>query len=104
MNAVDVVGLPTISVGITMELPGDEVLSKIDPDAGTYRKIVLRGSRVIGAIFIGKIARAGIFTGLIRSKVDVSTFKHLLLSDEFGLLSLPSDYRAHMVSGAGIEV
>jgi NAD(P)H-nitrite reductase large subunit len=104
MNAVDVVGLPTISVGQTVEQPGDEVLSRLDEDARVYRKIVLRGGRVIGAIFIGQIERAGIFTGLIRSKLDVSAFKHLLLSDEFGLLSLPADYRSHMVRGAGIEV
>ncbi len=104
MNAVDVVGLPTISVGQTVEQEGDEVLRRMDVEGCTYRKIVLRRGRVIGAIFIGQIERAGIFTGLIRSKLDVSGFKDLLLSDEFGLLSLPSDYRAHMVSGAGIEV
>lgn len=104
MNAVDVVGLPTISVGQTVEADGDEVLSRLDEETRTYRKIVLRKDRVIGAIFIGQIQRAGIFTGLIRSKLDVSSFKHLLLSDEFGLLSLPSDYRSHMVRGAGIEV
>lgn len=104
MNAVDIVGLPTISVGQTVEAPGDEVLTKLDEEARTYRKIVIRKNRVIGAIFIGLIERAGIFTGLIRSKLDVGTFKHLLLSDEFGLLSLPSDYRSHMVRGAGIEV
>ena len=104
MNAVDVVGLPTISVGQTVEQDGDEVLKRTDAKTGAYRKIVLRDVRVIGAIFIGQIERAGIFTGLIRSKLDVSSFKDLLLSDEFGLLSLPSDYRAHMVRGAGIEV
>jgi NAD(P)H-nitrite reductase large subunit len=104
MNAVDVVGLPTISVGQTVEQAGDEVLKRTDAKTGAYRKIVLRDGRVIGAIFIGQIERAGIFTGLIRSKLDVSAFKDLLLSDEFGLLSLPTDYRAHMVRGAGIEV
>ncbi len=104
MNAVDVVGLPTISVGQTVEAEGDEVLRRLDEENGVYRKIVLRKDRVIGAIFIGKVDRAGIFTGLIRSKLDVGLLKHLLLSDEFGLLSLPSDYRAHMVRGAGIEV
>ncbi len=104
MNAVDVLGLPTISVGQTVEAEGDEVLSRTDEQAGTYRKLVLRGNRVVGAIFIGKIDRAGIFTGLIRTRLDVGPFKELLLGDEFGLLSLPAAYRAHMVSGAGIEV
>ncbi|MFB3894228.1 MAG: NAD(P)/FAD-dependent oxidoreductase [Phycisphaerae bacterium] len=104
MNAVDVVGLPTISVGQTVQQEGDEVLARLDEKNRTYRKLVIRGNRIIGAIFIGRIERAGIFTGLIRSRLDVSDFKHLLLSDEFGLLSLPADYRSHMVRGAGIEV
>lgn len=104
MNAVDVVGLPTISVGITVEQPGDEVLRKLDPKTSVYRKLVIRDGRLIGAIFIGQIQRAGIFTGLIRSKLDVAPFKDLLLSDQFGLLSLPAEYRSHMVKGHGIEV
>ena len=104
MNAVDIVGLPTISVGQTVEQKGDEVLKSLDEENHSYRKIVIRKNRVVGAIFIGPIDRAGIFTGLIRSKLDVSSFKELLLSDEFGLLSLPAGYRSHMVRGAGIEV
>jgi NAD(P)H-nitrite reductase large subunit len=104
MNAVDVVGLPTISVGITVGQQGDEVLVRLDEEANVYRKLVIRNNRLIGAIFIGNIERAGVFTGLIRTRLDVGAFKALLLSDEFGLLSLPADYRAHMVSGAGIEV
>lgn len=104
MNAVDIVGLPTISVGQTVEQAGDEVLRRLDEKAGTYRKIVLRSGRIIGAIFIGRIDRAGIFTGLIRSKIDVTPFKDVLLKDDFGLLNLPAEYRSHMVRGAGIEV
>lgn len=104
MNAVDVVGLPTISVGITVEQKGDLVMRKLDVKAGVYRKLVIRDERLIGAIFIGQIQRAGIYTGLIRSRVNVSAFKDLLMSDQFGLLSLPAEYRAHMVAGSGIEV
>ena len=104
MNAVDVVGLPTISVGITVEQEGDQVLRELDVKAGVYRKLVIRDERLIGAIFIGQIQRAGIFTGLIRNRVNVSAFKDLLMSDQFGLLSLPAEYRAHMVAGSGIEV
>ncbi len=104
MNAVDIVGLPTISAGRTIEENGDEVLSELDEENNIYRKIVISKNRIVGVIFIGKISRAGIFTGLIRARLDVSGFKHLLLSDEFGMLALPADYRAHMVSGAGIEV
>ena len=68
------------------------------------QQVVLKGGRVVGALFVGDIDRAGILTGLIREGVDVSDVKELLLSDEFGLLSLPTDYRKHVVRGEGIEV
>ena len=59
--------------------------------ARDHDKLVIRGG-------------AGIFTGLIKDKVDVSALKDLLLGEEFGVLSLPAEYRKHVVSGQGIEV
>ncbi len=105
MNSVEVFGLPTISVGLaTAEGEGYEVLARSDEEARTYRRIVLENGRVVGALFVGDIDRAGIVTGLIRERVDVSNIKDLLLSDEFGLISLPAEYRKHVVKGNGTEV
>jgi NAD(P)H-nitrite reductase large subunit len=107
MNAVDICGLPTISVGITAPDEDDrryEVLSKFDEKSESYKKFVLRDNRIVGTIFVGQIDRAGIATGLVQGKVDVSDIKHLLLSQDFGIVSLPQEYRKHVVSGAGIEV
>ncbi|MFO8080118.1 MAG: FAD-dependent oxidoreductase [Armatimonadota bacterium] len=102
MNSVTVVDVPTISVGVTEALGEDyAVLSELDEDAYTYRKIVLEGDRIVGAVFVGEIDRAGIITGLIREQVDVSDIRELLLSDDFGLISLPADYRQRVLSGTG---
>ena len=107
MNSVELAGIPTISFGITnppAEAKNLETLSKTDEDRGSYRKVVLRQNKIVGAIFLGKIERAGIFSQLIKDKIDVSSFKKDLLSDEFGLLVLPTGYRKHLVQGEGIEV
>ncbi|MCX7803919.1 MAG: FAD-dependent oxidoreductase [Planctomycetota bacterium] len=106
MNAVDVLGLPTISVGLTDPPEGSEyeILSALDREAPWYKKLVLKGGRIVGAVFAGRIDRAGIITGLIRDRADISGFRDLLLSGDFGLISLPAEYRKHIVSGAGIEV
>ncbi len=105
MNSVAICGLPTISVGITTAPDASyQVYQSLDEDNWRYKKLVLRGDRIVGAIFVGQIDRAGIITGLIRGKVDVSSFRDQLMADDFGLLSLPTDYRKHIVSGAGIEV
>jgi len=105
MNSIAVFDLPTVSVGVTAP-EGEEyeelVWKRETPPA--YKKVVLRNDRVVGAVLVGEVDRAGIFTGLIKRQVDVSAIKDLILSDEFGVLSLPSEYRKHVVSGQGIEV
>ncbi len=106
MNSIEVCGVPTISVGLTDPPAGEgyEILDKYERDALVYKKLVLHHNILVGAIFIGDIDRAGIYTGLIRDRVDVRAFKEHLLSGSFGLISLPRDLRKHIVVGEGIEV
>jgi NAD(P)H-nitrite reductase large subunit len=105
MNSVEVFGLPTISVGL-IDPPGDgyEIMHSFDREEVYYKKLVLKRHRLVGAIFVGQIERAGIFTGLIRDQVDVRPFAEHLMDDGFGLISLPEEYRKHMVTGLGMEV
>ncbi|MBP8952582.1 MAG: NAD(P)/FAD-dependent oxidoreductase [Armatimonadetes bacterium] len=104
MNSIQVCGLPTISVGLTTPPEGAEVLQYRSPDGKRYRKFFILDNRIVGALFVGEIDRAGIITGLIREGKDVSSFKQNLIERDLGLLSLPKHYRKHMVSGPGIEV
>lgn len=106
MNSVEVCGVPTISVGITDPPEGDgyEVLERYDREAPAYKRLVLRDNRLVGAICIGAVDRAGIYTGLIRDRADVAPFRGHLLAGNFGLISLPREYRKHLVVGEGIEV
>jgi nitrite reductase (NADH) large subunit len=107
MNSVEVCGIPTISVGLTdpqEDVGRYEIMEKYDREAPTYHKLILRDSCLVGAICVGDIDRAGIYTGLIRDRVDVGPFKAHLLSGSFGLISLPREYRKHIVVGEGIEV
>lgn len=105
MNSVEVCGVPTISVGITdPQKDGYEVLEEFNREEMAYKKLVLRNERLVGAILIGDIDRAGIYTGLIRDRAEVGGFKDDLLADNFGLISLPRDYRKHLVTGEGIVV
>jgi len=107
MNSIEVCGVPTISVGLTDPNEGEggyEIMERYDRTAPTYKKLVLRDQRLVGIIFVGDIDRAGIYTGLIRDQVDVSSFQSHLLSGNFGLISLPKDYRKHLVVGTSVEV
>jgi NAD(P)H-nitrite reductase large subunit len=100
MNSVELCGIPTISVGLTNLDEGDvEILEYFDQNENIYKKIVLKNNRIVGFIFVSDIRRAGIYTGLIKDKVNVVTFKQFLLKEDFGLVNLPQKYRKHLVSG-----
>jgi NAD(P)H-nitrite reductase large subunit len=105
MNSVELCGIPTISVGETCPEGKDyQVLDYFDQEKSIYKKIVLKNNRIVGAIFVGDIERAGIYTGLIKDQLDTTSFKKYLLKEDFGLISLPKEYRKHLVTGLGIEV
>jgi NAD(P)H-nitrite reductase large subunit len=100
---MEILDLPTVSAGTTEDAEA-EVLSDYQPEKEIYRKVLVKNNLVIGYIFIGQIERAGIYTGLIKEKVEVGSFKDKLLDDDFGLIYLPSAYQKHLVKGEGIEV
>ena len=106
MNSVQICDIPTISFGMTNppEDAGYEVLRSPDKRNGSYKKIVLKDGRVVGAILIRSIERAGVYGMLIREGIEVQGFKDQLLRDDFGLLVLPKEFRKHLVGEVGLEV
>lgn len=106
MNALAVCDVPAISIGDgnAPEGDGNIVLADLDERARRYKRLVMRDGRLVGAILVGQISRAGIYTGLIRNRIDIGDCYRNLMNERFGLLSLPAHYRKHVVTGAGIEV
>jgi NAD(P)H-nitrite reductase large subunit len=101
MNSVQIMDIPTISFGMTTPPEGEgyEVLHRLDRVRSSYKKIVLKADRVVGAILLNAIERAGVYGMLIREGIDVKEFKDQLLGDAFGLLVLPKEFRKHLVAG-----
>jgi len=95
MNSIELFKVPTISMGITnpVEPKEYEILTYQDLENYQYRKIVLQDNRLVGAVLVGQVERAGIFSGLIREKIDVTPFKEQLLAPDFGIIHLPRDIR-----------
>jgi NAD(P)H-nitrite reductase large subunit len=93
MNSIELFHLPLISMGRleAPQEPGYEVLSSSAENS--CRKVILKNGVIVGALFLREIDRAGIFNGLIRERMPVEAFKSELLSDDFGLLSLPAEWR-----------
>lgn len=96
MNSVEVLGYPIVSVGRTSAGEGQK---EIRWRSGTaYRKLVLEGDRIVGALFAGEIDRAGIVTGLIRDAVPVGRFARELVRSGPNLASLPERLRSSLLT------
>ncbi len=95
MNSIEIAHIPTISMGIVNppSKDGYQVIKKFDRNINVYRKIVLKDDVVVGALFIGDIDRAGIFTWLIREGIKAKGFKKQFLNGSFGLVSFPKELR-----------
>jgi len=98
MSSLKYFELPVIAVGdVNPEDTSDyEVLVELKPEKTVYRKILLKDNRIVGFIFLGEIEKAGILFRLLKNHVDVSTIKDSLLSEEFGIVTLPEQLRQEM--------
>jgi len=83
LNAMELGGLPVISVGDIHREPGDGVEVFAERRGSNYRKMVFRGNRLIGLVLVGEIERAGVYQTLIREKADVSALRRELLGPRF---------------------
>ena len=87
MNSLDFYGLPVISMGVTR--PEGDGFQQIDRRTKeTYRKLALKDGRIVGAILVGQVQRAGILTTLLKKKIKVSDYLPFLMSDQLNFADL----------------
>jgi NAD(P)H-nitrite reductase large subunit len=105
MNAIGFFDYPMITAGIIKPDGNDfEILVDRDSERKSYKKIVLKNNVVVGFIYLNKVDRAGIITGLIREEADVSKFKAELLKDDFGYINMSREERAAKLLKGGRSV
>ncbi|MDD8027786.1 MAG: FAD-dependent oxidoreductase, partial [Acidobacteriota bacterium] len=75
-NTLKVMGLDLTSVGlVNPEPPGEaEELRREEPEAGLYRKIVLQGGRLVGAVWMGTNKGVPMLARAVAEKRDVAAF------------------------------
>ncbi len=91
MNSLSYFGLDIASAGMTTPPSGNGYEQMSKQSNNVYHKIVLKDDKIAGMVFVGDIEKAGIVYGLMRDGVKVGNFKKALLSDGFGLASLPRE-------------
>lgn len=73
--------LDLAAFGEATPLPGDDVIRLADATRRTYRKVVVRGDRLVGGVLLGELSTVG---ALARSWEDgeaLTDFSHLLIDD-----------------------
>ncbi|MCX8151140.1 MAG: FAD-dependent oxidoreductase [Candidatus Bathyarchaeota archaeon] len=98
MSSLKYFGIPIVSIGLTnpKDVSSLEVLSAQSAEENVYKKLVLKDNVIVGMIFVNDIEKAGIFFYLMKNKINVQNFKHVLLSKTFSLATLPEAIRKEM--------
>ncbi len=74
-----VTGCDLFSAGDFAEAPGREDIVFRDPGRGVYKRLVLEGDRLVGAVMYGDTADGNWFFGLIKDGTDVSAMRDTLI-------------------------
>ncbi len=87
MNAIGFFGVHVLSCGVYDGKCFGEVTST------TYKKLFVKDGYLCGFMLIGNFERCGIYTYLVRNKIDLGSVDFEMLKDEPTLLAFSKDYR-----------
>ncbi|HKH33326.1 MAG TPA: FAD-dependent oxidoreductase [Beijerinckiaceae bacterium] len=78
-TSLKVSGVPVFSAGLVADDAEAEPIVFSDPAAGTYRKLMIRDGRLVGALLVGDVAEGPWHFDLIRSGELVQPFRNDLM-------------------------
>lgn len=94
MNAMGMFGLHMITAGT---MTGDDHIIR---ENGSYKRLCTKDDRLMGYILVGNVARAGIYTALIREKTPLSSIDFELMLDKPQLMAFSRRDRATLMGGS----
>jgi NAD(P)H-nitrite reductase large subunit len=79
LNSFVLAGIPTVSVGLIHPAGGQDFDVYAQRRGNEYRKLVLQEGRLVGALMVGNIEGAGLYTALIKNRayIDASLLDRL---------------------------
>jgi nitrite reductase (NADH) large subunit len=76
LNSSEIFDVPVMAIGLVDPDPSEpEYESLIEDSVDSYKKLVFKGSVLVGAVFINDVENAGIYTNLIRSRMQIGGLK-----------------------------
>jgi nitrite reductase (NADH) large subunit len=71
-NSMNFLGLETVSLGI-IEAPDESYTTDVFKNNTSYKKIIHKDGIIYGAVLQGDISYCGVFTSLIKNKINISS-------------------------------
>ena len=93
MNAIGFFGLHIISAG---SYDGEEYVTETE---NTYKKLVFRDNTLKGYILMGDVARAGIYTSMIKERIDLGDVDIEMLKDKPQMMMFGKARREEKLGG-----
>lgn len=101
-NVTTILGTSVVSIGLSKPETGKfEMLRHVDPKYGVYRKLVLDGSQVVGALLVGRIEDAGVIRHCIANSVDIRPWEQEIAAAplNFGKIICRQNFNWPFLSG-----
>lgn len=93
MNAIGFFGLHILTAG---SYEGEDYITK---SAGVYKRLFCKDNRLCGYILIGDVARAGIYTQMIKDRTPLDTVDFELIKEKPQLMAFSRARRKEMLGG-----
>ena len=93
MNAIGFFGLHIITAG---SYDGEEYVEETE---NTYKKLVFRENRLVGYILMGDVKRAGIYTSMIKERIDLGDVNVELLKEKPQMMMFSKERREEKLGG-----
>lgn len=93
MNAGGFFGLHIATCG---DVHGEDYITR---EGGSYKRLVVRDGRLVGFILIGDVARAGIYTSLVREQTPLCSIDFDLIRSKPQLIAFAADARRKKLGG-----
>jgi len=88
------IGVPAISMGVThaetcSTCEGGEAFQEIKRRTkDTYKKLILKNGRLVGAILVGQTQKAGLFSILLKRRIDANEYIPILMNKTLNFMDL----------------
>jgi NAD(P)H-nitrite reductase large subunit len=85
MNATEILGISFISVGV---IESDAYETHVSTLPNGYRRFLFSDDRLVGAVFMGEVEGAGLYTNLIKNKIPLGRLKDKAVSGSLSYVDI----------------